>query len=134
MDDDTYIWLFERGLKEEVKDELMRIDRPNELSKLIEIAVKYDNRLYERAQQRREHKQWKSNTGRPYGNRRLERRQEYQSRGGQSSDPYGPQPMELDAVRLPDEEQKRRKDKNLCFGCGKPGHQIKSYRDKKSPT
>ncbi|KAJ5919015.1 Retrotransposon polyprotein [Penicillium verhagenii] len=127
MDDDTYIWLFERGLKEEVKDELMRIDRPDELSKLIEVAVKFDNRLYERAQQRRESKQWKSNSSRPYhprsGARRQQPRESY-------SDPYGPQPMELDAARLPDEEQKRRKEQRLCFSCGKPGYMSRDCRSK----
>ncbi|KAJ5495610.1 hypothetical protein N7539_000726 [Penicillium diatomitis] len=57
FDDDTYIWLFERGLKEDVKDELIRVDRPDELHKIIELAVKFDNRLYKRKLQRRELRQ-----------------------------------------------------------------------------
>jgi hypothetical protein len=48
FDEDTYIWLFERRLKEDVKDKLIRVDRPEELYRIIELAVKFDNRLYER--------------------------------------------------------------------------------------
>ncbi|KAJ5571802.1 hypothetical protein N7535_005462 [Penicillium sp. DV-2018c] len=128
FDEDTYIWLFERGLKEDIKDELMRIDRPEELHKMIELAVKFDNRLYERKLQRREQRQG-GNV--PYRYRRHEgRRGQQRQQPREYSDPYGPQPMELDAARLPAEEQKRRKDNNLCFNCGKAGHQARECRGK----
>jgi hypothetical protein len=32
----------------------MRVDRPEELYRIIELAVKFDNRLYEQKLQRRE--------------------------------------------------------------------------------
>jgi vacuolar-type H+-ATPase subunit F/Vma7 len=73
LDEDTYIWLFERGLKDNIKDELMRIDRPKDLTTLIEIAVKFDNRLYERDLQRREGRRGNTNF-RPYRGRRQEGR------------------------------------------------------------
>ena len=53
-DEDAYIAIFEDGLKDDVKDELVRIERPSELSNMIETAVRIDNRLYERYLQRRE--------------------------------------------------------------------------------
>ncbi|KAK4684316.1 hypothetical protein P7C73_g5871, partial [Tremellales sp. Uapishka_1] len=39
---------FYRGLKDEVKNELARIGRPEELEDLIEATTRIDNRLYER--------------------------------------------------------------------------------------
>ena len=44
---------FYRGLKDAVKDELSRMERPETLAKLIEIAVKIDNRNYERTLERK---------------------------------------------------------------------------------
>jgi hypothetical protein len=38
--------LFYNRLKEEVKDKLYKIDRPNTLDKYIAIAIRVDNRLY----------------------------------------------------------------------------------------
>jgi hypothetical protein len=36
------------GLKDEIKDELVRMDRPTSLTKMIEEAIKIDNRLHKR--------------------------------------------------------------------------------------
>jgi hypothetical protein len=38
--------LFYNGLKEEVKDELYKINCPNTLDKYIAIAIRVDDRLY----------------------------------------------------------------------------------------
>jgi hypothetical protein len=38
-----------RGLKDTVKDEMARSDRPDDLEDTIKIAVRIDNRIYERA-------------------------------------------------------------------------------------
>jgi hypothetical protein len=40
--------IFEDGLQEEVKDKLVRVDQPTDLTKMIELAVKINNQLYER--------------------------------------------------------------------------------------
>ena len=133
FDDDTYIWIFERGLKEDVKDELMRVDRPEEFHKMVELAVKIDNRLYERKLQRREQRQGGSSGSAPYRYRRHEgRRGQQRQQPREYSDPYGPKPMELDAARLPAEEEKRRKDNNLCFECGKAGHRARECRNRRN--
>ena len=52
-----YIWLFEQRFKKDVKNELIQIDRSTELAKIIEIAVKFDNRFYKRKFQRRKTRQ-----------------------------------------------------------------------------
>ncbi|KAG0158308.1 hypothetical protein PDIDSM_5821 [Penicillium digitatum] len=120
-----YIPYFEAGLKSEVKDELARIDRPDNLDQLIAIAVKIDNRINERRYERKEMDQWKR--GKTHGlNRFGHGRRE--NRAPRDPDPYGPKPMELDATQ---EEQKERRQKNLCFTCGKPGHRAFECKQKK---
>ena len=41
------------GLKEEVKDELYKVDRPETLDDYIVIAIRIDDRLYAWKQQRK---------------------------------------------------------------------------------
>lgn len=113
------------GLKSHVKDELARVDRPTAMTDIIDLTTRFDNRYFDRQQEKREVEQWRKNPGR--GNRFQPRNSGYRA---PKQDDYGPRPMELDAARLPDEEQKRRKDGNLCFKCGKPGHRIKDCRSR----
>lgn len=122
-DDYALIPPFYSGLKSHVKDEIARIGRPNTMSDFIDTVVRIDNRFYDRQREEREMKQWRRNPGR--GDSGRFRRHERPQR---NNDPYGPRPMELDAVRLPDEEQRRRKEKNLCFKCGKPGHRSRECK------
>ena len=99
---------------------------------MVATAVRIDNRLYERYLQRKETRQWRSQGQRPFGhNRRHEgRRGQQRQQPREYSDPYGPRPIELDAARLPTEEQKRRKDNNLYFNCGKPGHRARECKSR----
>ena len=53
INDEGLMQLFYEGLKEEVKDELYRLDRPATLDEYIEIAVRIDDRLYARKQQKK---------------------------------------------------------------------------------
>jgi Retrotransposon gag protein len=105
--------LFYKGLKDSVKDEMAHSDRPKELPKMVEDAIRYDNRLYERALERKGHYHIPTN-----GKKSKERNS-------------WPQPMELDATqkksfkqkpRLPKEEMERRRRDRLCFECRKEGH------------
>jgi hypothetical protein len=101
-----------RGLKDAVKDELIKQDRPDNMEELIEQAVNIDNRLYERALER---KGFYDTTHK----RRDHRPTRYT------------EPMELDATNRqelsPQDRQKRMHDK-LCFNCGKPGHMARNCR------
>ena len=45
--------MFYEGLKEEVKDELYKVNRPNTLDDYIAIAIRIDDRHYTRKQQRK---------------------------------------------------------------------------------
>ena len=108
-----------------MKDEIARSEAPNNLQELIEMAVKINNRNFERA---------------------LERKGQYrsgshiqQNRGGKK--PFYPREIELDTTfRKPRKPrngglskeviEKRRREK-LCFECGLPGHLASSHRQKK---
>jgi hypothetical protein len=47
--DDALRAQYYRGLKDSVKDELVKDEKPDTMADMIEIATKIDNRLYERA-------------------------------------------------------------------------------------
>ena len=47
-DDQPLISCFYKGLREDVKDELVKVKRPKDLSAYIALAVEIDYRLYER--------------------------------------------------------------------------------------
>ncbi|TDZ17375.1 Transposon Tf2-9 polyprotein [Colletotrichum orbiculare MAFF 240422] len=52
--DDTKIFMFYQGLKEDVKDELVKQDRPSDFITYAELAIKIDNRLFERRREKGE--------------------------------------------------------------------------------
>ena len=45
--------IFYHGLRDDVKDELCKQDRPDSLTKYMEMAIKIDNRLFERRQEKK---------------------------------------------------------------------------------
>ena len=120
-DEDALMAQYYRGLKDEVKDDYVRINpAPETLHEMIEAATKIDTRLYER---------------------KLERKGNYQPRFGARTQSrthrphYGLQPMELDSTQrhktLSKQEKERRYKDKLCLYCGKPGHFAKDCRSKR---
>ena len=96
---------FRHGLNNEIKDLLLTLPIPVTLQEAITSAVRCDNRLIERRNER--------HTEGPFIPR--------------SNFINGPTPMELDATRirfgkLTPEEKSRRRNSGLCLYCGKPGH------------
>ncbi|KAM0721484.1 hypothetical protein Q7P37_002408 [Cladosporium fusiforme] len=110
---------FYRGLKDVVKDEIARGERPTTTEDMYTLAIKIDERLYERL---------------------LEKKGKFVPRGANTkakrdlpkwrNDYFGPQKMQLDATQgKPGSKgqkkgQKKPKDKSQveCYGCGKKGH------------
>ncbi|SLM33436.1 gag protein [Lasallia pustulata] len=105
--------IFYAGLKDGVKDKIVRGERPEDLRAMIIMAIRIDNRLYER------HKEKGQTT---YGNKR--KTTAYPSGwkrnkdGHQKSDKYGPKPMEIDTIEL----KKKKTFNGDCYNCGKKGH------------
>jgi len=105
-----------RGLKDFIKDEMARSDRPDDLKDMIELSQKIDNRHYERKLEKGGHQPtWTS--------RKLKQKSHW------------PQPMELDATFKPsgrprNPNKERQLKERLCFNCNKPGHMA---RDCKQP-
>ena len=96
-----------------MKDKIARSDVPDSLNDLIVMAIKIDNRHYERAIERK---------GLYTGHR---------NRSDRKS--YGSDLIELDAAQKfkpkPSKEViSQRREKGLCFEYGLPGHQVASHR------
>lgn len=115
--DDALKAQYYKGLKDMVKDEIARSDRPGDLQAMINMAVKIDNRIFERNMEKRG--QYASG----------DHKKRHHQKG------HWPQPMELDATyrkpELSKDEKDRRYKNKLCFACGRPGHQS---RNCKQPT
>ncbi|ELR07900.1 hypothetical protein GMDG_08548 [Pseudogymnoascus destructans 20631-21] len=101
---------FYAGLKDHVKDEISRSDKPDDLREMIELAQKIDNRHYE----------WQlEKKGGPPSQHWTQKRRQTKS--------HWPQPMELDATFKPNGKphnpnKERQFQERLCFNCNKPGH------------
>ncbi|TIC95016.1 Retrotransposon-derived protein PEG10 [Colletotrichum higginsianum] len=141
--DATKIFLFYEGLKEDVKDELSKQDRPDDFLQYAELAVKIDNRLFERRKEKSE-KRAPANSGRKYQwQPQRQSQQNYPQRNGQTERPRGNNwqnnqnrnstayghhsgPMDLSIAQR---DNKTRDFK--CYNCDKPGHMARECRQPK---
>ena len=130
-DDSALMTMFRRGLKENVKDELMRDGRSIEdLDDLIRATIDIDDKLYERAMERRHDINPRGRSGFiPYnGNKKFNN-----NRNRTNNNYYGPMPMELD-VTEPSRQSKGKFNRSLtkmtCYACGKQGHIARDCRSK----
>ena len=127
-DNDMLMTFFKDGLKTEIQEKLIWMEQPKTLSKYIELAVKINNKLYNFNVKKKGYQPQKEPRMNNYqANNRWPFQQRNQPR---YEDPYGLQPMELDATRqhqqqkgpLSTQEKEWRQNKKLCFTCGKSGH------------
>lgn len=131
--EEAQISQFYIGLKDHVKDELARIDRPTTFSDLVTLAIRIDNRFYERKLERNERitrDKSKVSNNHYAGNKRTAHFPSSVVNAPSTPTHGGYEPMQIDASRpffkkLTDEEKKRRMENKLCLYCGKPGHMAK---------
>ncbi|CEL08608.1 hypothetical protein ASPCAL11756 [Aspergillus calidoustus] len=106
---------------------------------MIKRAVRIDNTLRDLRARKGGHFQHRSEYRPPRfhggnnhrGGYRANTGQRFQPRNQGHHDPYGPQPMELDAT-LSKTERDRRQKENLCFYCGKSGHRMNECNQRKN--
>jgi hypothetical protein len=124
-DDAALMTMFHRGLKENVKDELMHDEWAiMDLEDLIETAIDLNDKLYEWAL-KKHHNREPSQQGQWGGHFHKNIHQTSSRRAHHN--PYGPAPMELNLTQHKPKGkhvQGRVGDKNIkmCYACGKPGH------------
>ncbi|TKA44817.1 hypothetical protein B0A49_13660, partial [Cryomyces minteri] len=114
--DAALITTYYSGLRDSIKDELSRSERPASLDDLIDRVITIDERFFERRMER-------GKQGSTYQPRNQQNRQPY----------YGPEPMDLSATRGPlsNKDREHRMKNNLCLYCGKPGHRARECKANK---
>ena len=96
-DDNAFMTMFRRKLKNNVKNELMRNGTFIEnFEKLIEQTIEIDDKLYERTMEKRHDGSGFGNHKYGYGNSNFSNNK---STSRPPPDPYGPMPMEFDFMR-----------------------------------
>ena len=122
---------FYHALSEDVKDELARVDRPDTLAELYDLAIRIDNRLFER---RSEKGRRPVSHGGSYSQPALPRQDTPRSLPLTLPTPAPPaiDYMDVDSVRrrpdpkktLSDDAKRERIANNLCLYCGERGHRV----------
>ncbi len=125
---------FYTGLKDSLKDDLSKVTKPSSLNKLIQIAIRLDNRDHERRLERghavsktahsdQSTKQASSAASRPFT--RTFTRTQTQVQSNESRSPLSMSVQKTSTLRngkLTPEEYQRRKDNKLCLYCREFGH------------
>ena len=106
---------FYEGLKDDVKDFLVNYDTPSSLNDYITLAIKVDNRLFDRRREKQRSNHFQ--------------RQPSMFNFSRDNHSHNPNAMEIDATMTKNlasdfKEKQRRYDNNLRFYCAKSGHKV----------
>lgn len=134
---------FYRGLRENIKDEIARIGRPNDLEELINTAIRIDNRFFERQLESRDYNTPPLFTKRPFDNTRggMIPKQSPPPQSVPPAQRYAGQPQKpgytrhlTPAGRLTPDEYKRRQALGACVYCADYGHISRDCPKKQKDT
>ncbi len=120
-DDAALRTVYEKGLKDSVKDALIHHERPDDLQTIIELATRIDNRIWERSQQKRDKDIPVANTKRHRNQVRYDQHGDVIMTGQVKDKKSKPR-----RDGLSKEERQRRFDRRACLLCGEDGH----FKDK----
>jgi hypothetical protein len=120
-DDAALRTAFENGLKDTIKDGLVHHEKPESLQELIELATRFDNRLWERSQQKGKQPGYViANTGRQRNYPKKDRDGDVVMVGQVREKSKGKKPWKSDGISK--EERQKRYDNKACLRCGEVGH------------
>jgi hypothetical protein len=121
---------FYAGLNEDVKDRLCILDLPSNLNDYLALAVKIDNRLFQRKREMQKGGSFKSSQSAP---KSTQQRAPSVNHVTSNVSNDGPQPMVLDTAtkKLTSEERARRIREKLCLYCGGAGHAVSTCPNSK---
>ncbi|KAL0929980.1 reverse transcriptase domain protein [Colletotrichum truncatum] len=138
MTDESKIFIFYSGLKDEVKDEIVKLDKPEDFLSYTELAIKIDNRLYERRREKGERRQ-PANSAKKYQwqpQKKFHQHDKNRSQQNQQrSTAYGHHsgPIDLSVANKDNRwnQKPQQKKEFKCYNCDKPGHMARDCRQPK---
>lgn len=101
---------FREGLDDDIQDEIVTHELPQDFDALVELALRVEGRLQRRRQRWTAQSSWMLGEGASGAT------------STSSSPSADPEPMQVGRLRLTPKERQDRLTQGLCLYCGKPGH------------